>query len=71
VPLTILGVHHIAIQVDDLDAARRFYLEVMGLPQIADRPDFDVDGAWFQLGAQNSTSASKTVTPPLSVNTSL
>jgi len=51
VSLTILGVHHIALQVDDLDAARRFYGEVMGLPEITDRPDFDVDGAWFQLGA--------------------
>lgn len=51
VSLTILGVHHVAIQVDDLDAARRFYGEVMGLPEIIDRPDFDVAGAWFQLGA--------------------
>jgi catechol 2,3-dioxygenase-like lactoylglutathione lyase family enzyme len=48
---TILGVHHVAIQVDDLDAARRFYRDVMGLAEIADRPDFEVDGAWFQLGA--------------------
>lgn len=47
----ILGVHHVAIQVADVAAAREFYSEVMGLTEI-DRPDFPVGGVWFRLGAQ-------------------
>jgi glyoxylase I family protein len=48
--LPIVGVHHVALLVDDLAAARQFYGDVMGLTEI-DRPDFKVDGVWFQLGA--------------------
>jgi catechol 2,3-dioxygenase-like lactoylglutathione lyase family enzyme len=47
----IIGVHHVAIQVDDVDAARVFYSEVLGLTEI-ERPDFPVGGAWFRLGRQ-------------------
>ena len=47
----IVGVHHVNIQVADVAAARAFYGDVLGLPEIK-RPDFDVDGLWFQLGAQ-------------------
>lgn len=49
--VAISGVHHVALLVDDLGAARHFYGDVMGLPEIAERPGFKVDGAWFQLGA--------------------
>jgi len=49
VSVPIIGVHHVAIQVDDVEAARAFYGEVLGLVEI-DRPDFPVGGAWFQLG---------------------
>lgn len=45
----IIGVHHVALQVDDVAAARAFYAEVLGLTEI-DRPDFPFGGAWFQLG---------------------
>jgi glyoxylase I family protein len=48
--LPIIGVHHVALVVDDLAAARQFYGDVMGLTEI-DRPNFKVDGVWFQLGA--------------------
>lgn len=47
----IVGVHHVNIQVADVAAARAFYGDALGLPEI-ERPDFDVDGLWFQLGAQ-------------------
>jgi glyoxylase I family protein len=50
VALPIVGVHHVALLIDDLVAARQFYGDVLGLTEI-DRPDFNVDGAWFQLGA--------------------
>jgi glyoxylase I family protein len=48
--LPIVGVHHVALLVDDLAAARHFYGDVMGLTEI-ERPNFKVDGVWFQLGA--------------------
>lgn len=49
--MKILGVHHVALQVTDLDEARRFYGEVLDFPEIT-RPDFGVDGLWYQAGAQ-------------------
>lgn len=47
----IVGLHHVNIQAADVAATRAFYGDVLGLPVI-ERPDFDVDGIWFQLGAQ-------------------
>lgn len=48
--MNVLGIHHVNVDVDDLDAARHFYTEVMGFTAL-DRPDFGVPGAWFQMGA--------------------
>jgi catechol 2,3-dioxygenase-like lactoylglutathione lyase family enzyme len=50
VTVPIVGVHHVVLLIDDLAAARQFYGDVLGLTEI-DRPDFKLDGAWFQLGA--------------------
>ena len=42
-----MRVHHIAIQVADLESCSRFYREVLGLvPAPESRPD----AAWFRLG---------------------
>ena len=49
--VTILGIHHVAIQASDIAAAREFYGEVMGLTEI-ERPAFPFDGLWFRLGTQ-------------------
>ena len=49
VPVPVIGVHHVSLQVEDLAAARQFYGDVLGLLEI-ERPDFAVEGAWFQLG---------------------
>jgi catechol 2,3-dioxygenase-like lactoylglutathione lyase family enzyme len=46
----VLGVHHVNLLVDDLDAANHFYREVMGFAPL-DRPDFGFPGAWFRMGA--------------------
>lgn len=47
-----MAVHHVSINVDDVDAALRFYTEALGLVQRTDRPDFSFDGAWLDAGAQ-------------------
>ncbi len=47
--MNITGFNHVAIHVADLEASRRFYGEVLGLPTKA-RPAFDFDGAWFGIG---------------------
>jgi glyoxylase I family protein len=47
-----LAVHHVSINVDDVDAAREFYVGVLGLALRADRPDFGFGGAWLDAGGQ-------------------
>ncbi len=46
------GVHHVSINVRDAEASRRFYVDVLGLGERDDRPDFPFAGAWLQLGDQ-------------------
>lgn len=45
-----LGFNHVNLLVTDLDAARAFYGDVLGLPEI-DRPDDIGTGAWYQIGS--------------------
>ena len=47
--MTISDLHHVSVNVDDLVAAERFYIEVLGLKKIP-RPDFGFDGAWLAAG---------------------
>jgi glyoxylase I family protein len=48
-----LAVHHVSINVDDVEAAVAFYVDVLGLAQREDRPaDLGVDGVWLDAGAQ-------------------
>lgn len=47
-----LAVHHVSINVDDLDAAVGFYVDVLGLTPRTDRPELGVDGAWLDAGGQ-------------------
>ena len=44
--------HHVSINVDDVDAALGFYTEVLGLATRGDRPDFPFAGAWLDAGGQ-------------------
>ncbi len=41
--------HHVSLNVTDIERSRRFYTEVLGLEEV-DRPDFGVPGAWLQVG---------------------
>jgi len=48
-----LGIHHVSINVDDLDGARAFYVDVLGFTERTDRPDFPgTPGAWLDVGGQ-------------------
>jgi catechol 2,3-dioxygenase-like lactoylglutathione lyase family enzyme len=46
------GIHHVSINVSDIDAAVRFYVDVLGLAPRDDRPDFSFGGAWLDAGPQ-------------------
>lgn len=45
-----LRVHHVSINVSNPDASIAFYTEVLGGTVRGDRPDFDIGGAWIDLG---------------------
>jgi len=47
-----LAVHHVSINVDDVDAALEFYVGTLGLTVRPDRPDFGFPGAWLDAGGQ-------------------
>ncbi|MBO7748934.1 VOC family protein [Paenibacillus sp. MWE-103] len=43
------GIHHVSLIVTDLERAKRFYEDVIGLREIP-RPAFDFPGAWYGIG---------------------
>ncbi len=45
------GVHHVSLNVDDVETAGRFYREVLGL-EVLPRPDFGFPGLWLEAGGQ-------------------
>ncbi|WP_017725883.1 VOC family protein [Halalkalibacterium ligniniphilum] len=45
------ALHHVSICVTDLEKAKHFYREVLGLTEL-ERPPFDFEGAWFGVGDQ-------------------
>jgi catechol 2,3-dioxygenase-like lactoylglutathione lyase family enzyme len=47
-----LAVHHVSVNVDDVDAAVEFYVGTLGLEMRADRPDIGIGGAWLDAGGQ-------------------
>ena len=46
-----LAVHHVSINVTDVEAALSFYTDVLGGTVRHDRPDLGFCGAWIDLGA--------------------
>lgn len=44
--------HHVSINVDDVEAALGFYVDLLGLTVRKDRPNFPFGGAWLDVGAQ-------------------
>lgn len=46
---TISGFSHVNLLVTDLDAARHFYTDILGFPELP-RPGVGGTGAWFRVG---------------------
>lgn len=59
------GVHHVSINVADVSEARRFYCEILGLPERTDRPDLGIGGAWLDAGAEQVHLVEAPVPPSL------
>ncbi|HEX7131282.1 MAG TPA: VOC family protein [Iamia sp.] len=47
-----VGLHYVSINVTDPVVARDFYVDVLGLVERPDRPDFGFGGAWLDAGGQ-------------------
>lgn len=47
--IEIVRLHHVSFAVRDVAASRRFFGDVLGIPEI-DRPAFGFNGAWYALG---------------------
>ena len=47
-----LGVHHVSVNVRDVDEVIAFYVGSLGMTVRADRPDFGFGGAWLDVGDQ-------------------
>lgn len=48
--MQIQSIHHVSLNVTDLDRSRAFYREILKLPEI-ERPKFNFAGAWFGLAS--------------------
>jgi glyoxylase I family protein len=60
-----LGLHHVSINVGDVPRARAFYVDVLGLVERDDRPDFAFAGAWLDAGGQQVHLIEGTAPPAL------
>ena len=48
--VSVKGIDHITIVVEDLERSRKFYTEILGMQEV-ERPDFGFPGLWFQAGS--------------------
>jgi catechol 2,3-dioxygenase-like lactoylglutathione lyase family enzyme len=49
--MNLHGIHHVSINVSDVDTARDFYVNLLGLEPL-ERPNFAFPGAWLRSGEQ-------------------
>jgi lactoylglutathione lyase len=47
--ISVTSFDHVTIICADLEATRRFYVDVLGMSQVS-RPAFQFPGLWFQVG---------------------
>jgi catechol 2,3-dioxygenase-like lactoylglutathione lyase family enzyme len=56
--MPIQGMNHFNVLTDDVEATRRFYVDVVGLTE-GDRPALGFDGAWLYAGGEPILHVSK------------
>ena len=49
--MSIQGMNHFNVLTDDVEATRRFYVDVIGLAE-GERPPLSFDGAWLYAGGR-------------------
>lgn len=49
--MRVMGIHHVNVNVHQLDESLAFYVEKLGF-QPFDRPEMSVRGGWLRMGAQ-------------------
>ena len=47
-----LAVHHVSVNVPDIESGVAFYTDTLGGTLRGDRPDLGIAGAWIDLGDQ-------------------
>ncbi|MGQ0825180.1 MAG: VOC family protein [Actinomycetota bacterium] len=62
-----IGLHHVSICVPDADAALEFYVDVLGLDPVAERPDLG-PGYWLDAGGQELHLMQSDEAPPRSAH---
>ena len=68
-PVALEKLHHVSRQTQNLEATRRFYVEVLGFQEIS-RPAFPFKGAWlFGAGIQIHLIEEPFAAPPEAINT--
>ena len=60
--MSIQGMNHFNVLTDDVEATRRFYIDIIGLTE-GERPPLGFDGAWFYAGGRPILHVSKARLP--------
>jgi len=62
--MLLQGIHHVSINVADVETAQAFYVDALGM-ELLDRPDFSFRGAWLRAGQQEVHLMEMDSGPPL------
>ena len=49
--MNLKGIHHVSLNVKDVDASLAFYVDALGMEKL-DRPDLGFPGLWLRSGEQ-------------------
>jgi catechol 2,3-dioxygenase-like lactoylglutathione lyase family enzyme len=60
-----VAIHHVSVNISELDRALAFYTGTLGGTVRDDRPDFSFAGAWINLGTQQVHLIQASVPPNL------
>lgn len=50
----IKSLNHVALHVSDVEKSTYFYEKILGLQKLENRPNFDFNGSWFELGSNTA-----------------